>query len=565
MHSYIMKTVRMLLLMQVLFFTKQAIAIEVDAGPDEVTCEGLNVTLGLLDSQGDTAWGGATGIGDCTDYRYEWYYSWQNPEIETPFAIEENPTIAVEETTTFYLIVYDCNGNSCSDTKTVIISGPTQKVPLGRSITTSASGTGCECFKVYVPTKHGGVLNAIVTEGTGYITKFYKPIDQNGYYPSFVNNTEVGENQHGWYTFMVEEATGIYTVGSIFGKTRRVQKRPWNFYWWSIKGDHIEDDGNEVADTEISSGSDDNQHVALNTNTNGKDIILCGLDGILQSSPSFFSDDKIDDMINLFSVDGDYTPLMKYDNLFNTNVRDACANRAKNTNDRPRQYWEGICGLVTLASIWANPPQPDPASGINQDELESLWGLLAERGVINGTTTYIGNPCPPLIPTSGFDDTDIYARYFHAIIEQEIKMERTYGLYTNLRSEDTTDPNSVWNHAIWQYETIYEEAGNYANEQVINVKIKLWTNKDTKPPTDTDQGGLDETDPTINRIVEYEYDIGYDIFGEIQYDYRENWISVGGQAVFPPQIVIKFDNPQWGSNIYPELTIENVEQLDLAN
>ena len=169
------------------------------------------------------------------------------------------------------------------------------KVPLGGLV---ASTTDGQTFKVYVPTKWGGVLTVATT--SGMISELKHP-DGTPY----TNGTETGENQHGWYKFLVSGSSS-YTVSATFVQEGQATRRPWNFYWWAKKGDYIRDPldpntglpiGNGVANT--TAGGTDWQMIPVGQPAGPlAAIVHCATDGTLETAPT--PDDERKNLANLF-------------------------------------------------------------------------------------------------------------------------------------------------------------------------------------------------------------------------------------------------------------------------
>lgn len=177
------------------------------------------------------------------------------------------------------------------------------KVPLGGNVSSAAG-----CYKAYVPTKWGGKLNIQTTAGA--VTDLRYP---NG--TPYTNNTETGENKHGWYKFRVIDAQN-YTVSAAFTQLGEATKRPWNFYWWS-------------------------------------------------TNPP---------LLNLYETTGTYQPLVKYDARHGTSSQTWEA-----ANHNEPQDWCGHCLGAAIASITLNQPTPVAGSAYNNDEVEALWAELGEQ------------------------------------------------------------------------------------------------------------------------------------------------------------------------------------------
>ena len=93
-------------------------------------------------------------------------------------------------------------------------------------------------------------------------------------------------NQFGWYCVylptgqdaVMANFSQIGVAGLVQNDTKIVT-RPWNFYWWASKGDHIEDGGNGRADTQKLQSSDDLQVTAVGQPVSAaeeNDVVRCG-------------------------------------------------------------------------------------------------------------------------------------------------------------------------------------------------------------------------------------------------------------------------------------------------
>jgi len=221
------------------------------------------------------------------------------------FWVEGVATTSGATTICTFEIDHDSDGSpDCADSVAMTVCD-VQKVPLGGSVAASCEA---ECFRVYVPTKWGGVVNIQTTGGT--ITDLKYP-DRTPY----TNNTETGENRHGWYTFRVAGASS-YTVSASFTQIGQAAKRPWNFYWWSTDPPEI----------------------------------------------------------NLYEDSGQYQPLAKYDARHGTTARDWEA-----ANHNTPVTWCGHCLGASIASIVLAQPTPVAGSTYNAEEIEGLWAELGEN------------------------------------------------------------------------------------------------------------------------------------------------------------------------------------------
>ena len=70
------------------------------------------------------------------------------------------------------------------------------------------------------------------------------------------------------------------------------------------------------------------------------------------------------------------SPLLKYDQLFNTSAR--CW-EAVNSQNKDISRWPGHCLGGAVASILLNEPIPAPGTGMTKDELKALWAELGEN------------------------------------------------------------------------------------------------------------------------------------------------------------------------------------------
>lgn len=420
----------------------------------------------------------------------------------------------------------------------------TLKVPLGGAVSCSSGGRR---FKVYVPTKWGGVLAVVATQGTISELK----------YPSgapFANGTETGENQHGWYTFRVTGALS-YTVSTTFVQTGQAAVRPWDFYWWAKKGDYIHEPwsgGDGVAET--TAQATDEQVIPPGYSAGpGADIVRCSIDGTLETTPA--GDDQRENLYNLFDRVNPYRPLDKYDQLHGGYPRSWEAQNDPGTED-----WEGHCLGGAMASILKNQPTPATGTPYNQEEVEGLWCELGENGD-PGAYGYkpghwvTGDPAnpdgiPPGPPAPGFDTTDEWISLLHARFEECIRHEQV-PLASNLRAAAGTDPDQVWNHAIYEYSASYVEAPG-GNEHMVYIVNDLTANSDRPPPT----GNV--IDRTFTYTYEVEYSAGQVIPG------AGDFISVEGQAQFAPQAVFHVVSGVWQAH-NPWVNVADVMADDGSN
>lgn len=238
----------------------------------------------------------------------------------------------------------------------------------------------------------------------------------------------------------------------------------------------------------------------------------------------------------------------KYDSIYSKTSRAEEAYRHHDTYDK----WFGHCLGGTMASILLN--QPEQASSLTREELKGLWAELGENDVI-----YVGidgmGPCSAGPPIAGQDPTDAYVGEFHRMLEMYVK--NGISLYSNLRAKALGKPLAVWNHAIWKYSSIYEEAPG-GNENIVRIETMIYANADHVPPTD------DVTDRINNYIYIIQYDSGTP--KNVQ-PFSHDWISLSGDAAYAPQSVVYVTGV--GSNGWngknSQITEQNVRALDAAN
>jgi hypothetical protein len=152
-------------------------------------------------------------------------------------------------------------------------------VPLGGSL---EAREGEHYYGVYVPTRFGGELTVKTSDGTVQDIK-----GPNG--AARTNGQDVGVDQQGWFTFKVTGAKKPYRVETTFVQKAESQKKPWNFYYWPTKADSLHEPwagGNGRADTYEVKGDDVRVYSPGSYVEPGKDIILAGRNGLLESLPA---------------------------------------------------------------------------------------------------------------------------------------------------------------------------------------------------------------------------------------------------------------------------------------
>jgi hypothetical protein len=427
-----------------------------------------------------------------------------------------------------------------------------QPVPLGGTL---AEQFGDRFFGVYVPTRFGGTLTITATDGT--VQSITGPDGK-----SRTNGEDVGQNQHGWFTFQVAGAKKPYTVETTFEQVGLASRQPWNFYYWPTKGDAVHEpwDGyNYRVDTPQPYG-DDIQVVPYGSYiAPGQDIILPGPNGLLETPPapgdhSTWFPNEYDDL-TWRGGDGTWyntpAPMLKYDQLFGTSARGW---EAGNSQNQDIQRWPGHCLGGAIASIMLNEPQPAPGTGLTQDELKALWAELGENHY-NHRIGDNANNIPAGPPRPGYDPTDPFVPRFHMMLESHIRGRRQ-ALLGNLRGfPPTGKPNEVWNHGIGKYVAkIHAVPGQ--NPRVVKIDLELYANSGSN---------LNDSDNKPRRN-HYEYILTYNVSGEVDETGQTytDWIAVGGEAMFCPLNVMEVVESRWqGHN--PMINEANVRSLDMAN
>jgi hypothetical protein len=436
-------------------------------------------------------------------------------------------------------------------------------IPLGGSLERQ---TGNRHYGIYLPTRFGGELTIKTTSGR--VVAIKGPSGPNA--KDRTNGQDIGFDQHGWYTFQVTGADKPYTVETQFVQVGRSIKKPWNFYYWPTKADSIHEPwagGNGRVDTDYSMIRGDDELIRSPGSyiPPGEDIVRAGPNGLLETLPSpgdeaTWFPNLYDDLtwtgpnkekggeITIFQTP---SPLLKYDQIFNTSARWW---EAVNSQNKDITRWPGHCLGGAVASILLNEPVPAPWSGLTKDELKALWAELGENHYNHRIGDY-ANEIPPGPPRPGPDETDWKAPRVHAMFETHIRGEHQ-PLLGNMRAFPPRGTiNEVWNQGIHKYIAEYKAIPG-RGERAVRIKIELHTNSGSM------LNGQDDKD----RVIYYEYSLVYGLDGRVDETnpYAADWISVGGEALFAPLNILQVLETRWqGHNL--EVTEERVRALDLAN
>ncbi|QDV32731.1 hypothetical protein [Tautonia plasticadhaerens] len=425
-------------------------------------------------------------------------------------------------------------------------------IPLGGALTDQR---GDRFYGVYIPTRYGGSLTITASEGSveGLMGPDGRPRTNGG---------ELGQDQHGWYTFAVKGAEGPYRVSSKFVQVGEAARRPWNFYYWPTKGDSIHEPwagGNGRVDTTYVNGDDRLVATPGSYIAPGQDIVLPGANGLLETMPAegdtaTWFPNLYDDLTwrgpegTLYQTP---SPLLKYDQLFGSGARGW---ESANAQNQDINRWPGHCLGGAVASILLNEPIPAPGSGMTRDELKALWSELGENH-LNHRIGDFATDIPGGPPRPGVDVTDRFAPQVHRMFEQHIRGRRQ-ALLSNMRAfPPNGKENEVWNQGVGKVTTTYYAIPG-KGERSVRLLVEAEANTGAN---------LNEGDPKP-RVVIYEYTLVYGLDGEIDQSkaYQSDWIAVRGDGMFAPLNVLELAESRWqGHN--PYVTEANIRAVDLAN
>lgn len=187
----------------------------------------------------------------------------------------------------------------------------------------------------------------------------------------------------------------------------------------------------------------------------------------------------------------------------------------------------------------------------NQEEAEGLVTKLADTDADYET---IVAGIPAIKPKEGIDETDEYAGEFHKGLVDYLRIReerKQKPLQSNLRDPNGEDPKAVWNHAIYKYSSVMEEAEE-GEEDIIKIITTIYANTDVFFPSNN----------IIDRKETYAYKLKYTPEGEVYRKFTEqDWISATGFAPYN----LWFIESSWfdglGELYNPEVKKENVEKL----
>jgi len=426
------------------------------------------------------------------------------------------------------------------------------QVPLGGGL---SQQSGDRQYAIYIPTRFGG--NLTITTSSGKVANLKGPDGKER-----ENGKDIGIGRQGWYTFEVAETSGPYKVENTFVQVAETARKTWNFYYWPTKSDAIHEPwagGNGRVDTMRAFGDDEMVASPGGYIAPGQDIVRAGANGILETPVSPGDDstwfpNEYDDL-TFRGADGTVysspAPMLKYDQLFNSTARSW---EAANSQNHDIQRWPGHCLGGAVASILLNEPVPAPGSGLTKDELKALWAELGENHLNHQIGEY-ANEIPAGPPRPGYDSCDQSVAKVHYMLEKFIRGKRV-GLLGNLRAFPPRGTvNEVWNHGIGRYTATYHAIPG-KGPRSVRLEVALEGNSGSS------LNGQDDKP----RVVKYEYTLVYGLDGNVDLSNTasNDWIAVGGEALFAPLNILEVARTRWAGH-NPYVTEANVRALDLAN
>jgi hypothetical protein len=291
----------------------------------------------------------------------------------------------------------------------------------------------------------------------------------------------------------------------------------------------------------------------------GQDIIRAGPNGLLETYAAAgdtitWFPNQYDDL-TFRGADGTIyvtpSPMLKYDQLFNSSARNW---EAANSQNQDIQRWPGHCLGGAVASIMLAEPVPAPGSGVTQDELKALWAELGENHYNHQIGDY-ANEIPAGPPRPGPDATDTSAPRFHNMLETHIRGNRQ-NLLGNLRAFPPRGTVSeVWNHGIGKFVATYHAVPG-KGERTVRLEVEVYGNSGSN---------LNNEDPKP-RVNKYVYILLYGLDGKVDVTnpYTADWVSVGGEAQYCPLNLLEVVSTRWAGH-NPYITEENIRSIDMAN
>jgi len=451
-------------------------------------------------------------------------------------------------------------------------------IPLGGDANVVAGSGG----DIYVPTKYGGTLR--IESSAGQVELYYKgqkihdaanPLEWDIPAEDSTANPTIPD-AHGWYRVKLVNA-GQANVSNTFTQTAQASTRPWDFYYWPMKGDYVREpiNGGDGQANSVKAAGDDIQDVAPPGAVNpGDNIIRCGKDGILQSDAALH--DELVNMYPLFSIAGQHNdpdgPLVRFDAHFNlvspNTARETAADQGKGAVDD----WEGYCDGASLASMWLNEPVPAQGANVTRDDLKGFWALLGTSAQVTddlaggGNITYFG--CRDAngdhyVPTAGADNSDGWADDLQNALEKGLRVKvggKYLPLWASLGSANGK-PKDKWNHVLWKYESTWVEVVG-GPQHLYEITMTIYANGDHFP-----------TNPPNDRTITYKYRVQY-ILGSVNLTpgaqgmvQGQDFISVsknGNYQQYAPYQMVRVTNVVWQTPV-PQVTEARVRQIDTAN
>ena len=230
------------------------------------------------------------------------------------------------------------------------------------------------------------------------------------------------------------------------------------------------------------------------------------------------------------------SPLLKYDQLFNTSARQWEAAFSQN---KDISRWPGHCLGGAVASILLNEPSPAPGSGLTRDELKALWAELGENHY-NHRIGDFANEIPPGPPQRRLSTPPTGRRPGCTPCSKRTSAARKRPCSANLRAFPPRGTISeVWNHGVYKYIATYKAIPG-RGERAVNLKVEVHANSGST------LNGQDDKD----RVINYEYNLVYGLDGKVDETnpMAADWISVRGDALYAPLNVLQLVESRWGGH-----------------